>query len=219
MAEQAESTIRGAYQTVVIATAALRSWGVNWLLLVQMNPRLKDGDLYAKAQEILPLIKAAHDMIKTGIDDVFAPFDLENPPGFAKTRAQAAQSIESCLAHFDDLAKQARSNVLENDVVLATIDSQIDLISDGMTQVLATLDKLVAQKEQQTIVNQHSLIREAIDEMGKNNFTIGMIAINASVEAAHVGDAGRGFSVIASEIQNLSKNSKIAFDALSSRIK
>ncbi|GEM_PF-3657427 len=219
MADQAENTIRGAYQTVVIATAALRSWGLNWLLLLQMNPLQKDSDLYAKAQEILPLIKAAHDMIETGIDDVFAPFDLENPPGFAKIRAQAAQNIKTCLAHFDELAKAARTNALENDVVLATISDQIDLISNGMTQVLATLDQLVAQKEQRTIENQHSLIREAIDEMGKNNFTIGMIAINASVEAAHVGDAGRGFSVIASEIQNLSKNSKIAFDALSSRIK
>lgn len=219
MADQKVETIRGAYQIAVIATAALRSWGLNWLLLLQMDPTYKNGDMKAKAQAILPLIKGARDMIETGVDSVFAAHDFENTSEFSKVRVQAVQQIDACLVHFDMLAEKARDNTLDDKAILAAISNHLDLASDGMTRFLALLDRLVSQKEQKNIDDQHSIIRKAVVEMGKNNFTIGMIAINASVEAAHVGDAGRGFSVIANEIQTLSKNSKLAFDELSSRIK
>ena len=43
---------------------------------------------------------------------------------------------------------------------------------------------------------------------------IGFIAVNAAVEAARVGDAGRGFSVIAAEIKALSDKSRIAVEQM-----
>lgn len=213
-----EKSIRMAYQTAVIATAALRSWALHWLIVLRMNPRADNRELTQQADQIMTLISGAHQMIDTGIDVEFNSFDLEITPQFGKSRAKAVELILDCLTHFGTLADAARNDTLTDADIQCAISDYVDPASNGMTQVLAELDQLVAQSEKTAIDTQLSLIREAIGEMGKNNMTIGMIAINASVEAAHVGDAGRGFSVIAHEIQNLSKKAKTAFDDLTSRI-
>lgn len=42
-----------------------------------------------------------------------------------------------------------------------------------------------------------------------------IIEINAAIEAARVGDAGRGFSVVAKEVQNLAKSSDHSVQTIS----
>ncbi|MFL4469524.1 methyl-accepting chemotaxis protein [Tateyamaria armeniaca] len=46
--------------------------------------------------------------------------------------------------------------------------------------------------------------RAALKEISEISRHVGLIAINASIEAAHVGDQGKGFAIIASEIRELS---------------
>lgn len=47
--------------------------------------------------------------------------------------------------------------------------------------------------------------RKALREISEISQNVGMIAINASIEAAHVGEQGRGFAIIATEIRELSE--------------
>ncbi|MEM1273437.1 MAG: methyl-accepting chemotaxis protein [Pseudomonadota bacterium] len=54
----------------------------------------------------------------------------------------------------------------------------------------------------------------ALSQIDQLSSTINFIAINASVEAARAGDAGKGFAVIASQIRELSQKSKEAVDRI-----
>ena len=53
----------------------------------------------------------------------------------------------------------------------------------------------------------------AIEKLSEISHKIFFISINASVEAARVGDGGLGFSVIASEIRSLAQEAKSAIEA------
>ncbi|MEM6374136.1 MAG: methyl-accepting chemotaxis protein [Pseudomonadota bacterium] len=46
--------------------------------------------------------------------------------------------------------------------------------------------------------------RDALKEISEISRHVGLIAINASIEAAHVGEQGKGFAIIAAEIRELS---------------
>jgi len=59
-----------------------------------------------------------------------------------------------------------------------------------------------------------SEISEKISIITEIAFQTNLLSLNASVEAARAGDAGKGFSVIAQEVRNLAEKSKIASDEI-----
>ncbi len=69
-------------------------------------------------------------------------------------------------------------------------------------EVIEHLNHVHSEIEQDSR-NINSLLAEINNVTGKLN----MLAINASIEAAHAGSEGRGFSVVADEVKNLSEKS------------
>lgn len=93
-------------------------------------------------------------------------------------------------------------------------------LSESFTQISATMEELSATSITVT-ENQHTLNEEIVNvkKISEQINTITdliksiadetkMLGLNAAIEAARAGEAGRGFGVVATEIRNLSQNSK-----------
>lgn len=106
-------------------------------------------------------------------------------------------------------------------------------LSDNFRQISATLEELSSASINVTN-NQHNLNNEInnVKQISAEINTIlesikaiadqtKMLGLNAAIEAARAGDAGRGFGVVATEIRKLSQNSKetaLTIAALTSKI-
>lgn len=101
----------------------------------------------------------------------------------------AVTEISANITNINGIASKRRAGM--NDIV-ASLDSQMALIK----QLVEKVEK----------VNEYSKSIEAfVNTVESISSQTGLLAMNASIEAAHAGTLGKGFSVIAQEIRKLSE--------------
>ncbi len=128
---------------------------------------------------------------------------------------QQAEDTEHCLKLTDDLADQINL-VHDNSKAIETIASSTkNVVMDGIHEIdqltmvtnaniritndtIRDIEEL--EKESKMITEIIAVINDIADQTN-------LLSLNASIEAARAGDAGRGFSVVAEEIRNLSTKS------------
>jgi len=107
--------------------------------------------------------------------------------GKAKEVSDSAQKT----AQMTTIGRQATQGLIDG---MNSIRAQVDLIADSMVRL---------SEKTQSITG----IIKSVDELSKQS---NRLAVNAYIEAARAGDAGKGFSVVAQEVRNLADQSKQA---------
>ncbi|MHB8128507.1 MAG: methyl-accepting chemotaxis protein [Mobilitalea sp.] len=125
---------------------------------------------------------------------------------------QQATDAEQCLHQTDQLANQINI-VYDNSVAIEKITTNTkNIVTDGIGVVdqLNNATKASIQITNETIKDIEELedesraITEIIGVINDIAEQTNLLSLNASIEAARAGDAGRGFSVVADEIRKLS---------------
>ncbi len=103
------------------------------------------------------------------------------------------------------------------------VPPSVNVITSGMAHFLFNA---ASERQKRAVLNIRDIqsnIRDSahgISEVMKTNLNLirelQIVAINASVEAAHSGDAGRGFSVVASRIRQLAETYRQNYDQINS---
>ncbi|MDR3590424.1 MAG: methyl-accepting chemotaxis protein [Negativicutes bacterium] len=132
-----------------------------------------------------PLLGAAAPLHDGQTGAVVGSFSLAIPRKLAKDLKSVAGSLDEGLTGVSASIQQ---------ITAATND-----VSGNQSQLHEEIEKVKGQLE--NINNVMGFIKEIADETK-------MLGLNAAIEAARVGEAGRGFGVVAEEIRKLSEESK-----------
>jgi methyl-accepting chemotaxis protein len=160
-------------------------------------------------------INNAQAMLDQGTVSLAQQHDYQFSAAVEKARQSAAQALRS----FHDLINRENFSVQRHaDDIQALRTFGVFQLEQTITDFLGKMTKELLKETQlrgtQGTREMRNMVND-VDDLGRN---IQLIAFNASVEAARIGEQGKGFSVIASEIRDLSNKMQDTLDKISGRL-
>lgn len=158
----------------------------------------RNGEIAKKATDTVTLIrKNASNVNKSSVERVEFIADL----------IDRFEAIQSDVARLGDDAKETTEMVAKVNDSTASISDSVESLNTETKFMVERVENLP------TIANafeeQFEAVKGATDAIKDLTFQTRLLALNASIESARAGDAGKGFGVVAQEIRGLSDRSQV----------
>ncbi len=160
-------------------------------------------------------VEAATQQVKIQADNVSKVAEAERAVVDAtmaelSAAAEAMNKIAEVAQSCNEIAVQATRST---QTALATVTSTVD----GMGEIRETIHE--TEKRIKRLGERSQEISSIVDIINNIAERTHVLALNASMQAAAAGDAGRGFSVVADEVQRLAESSRNATSQISALVK
>ncbi len=154
---------------------------------------LKAGTAIVKAMEEKRRVVVRGDKATFGLPYIATAYPIIDAAGGVVGGAVVIEPTDR-----QDALKEMAGKLSDNISVLASTTEEISAQAEEIATVSANLSRL-SQESQQRVKETDQVIGLIKSIAGQTN----LLGLNAAIEAARVGDAGRGFGVVAEEIRKL----------------
>jgi methyl-accepting chemotaxis protein len=132
------------------------------------------------------------------------PHGIKLPEDLAKTVTKLTRDLGELMRILDRCSHSKEDGIKGFNAGNAFYDLCCTRVAKGLNEVSAAIAAFFLELSEKERAEDLKRTNNIAMEIGKIGRVINMVATNASIEAARVGDAGKGFTVIADEVKTLS---------------
>ncbi|MGL1885851.1 MAG: methyl-accepting chemotaxis protein [Reichenbachiella sp.] len=156
--------------------------------------------------------------------------NMEEVKGLTENMNSQTESIATAATQASENMTSIAASTEEMSTSVASVAAAIDEMTATSNEISRNcqVESDIAQKAEEQATNTNDIMKKlevSAKEIGKVLDVIkdiadqtNLLALNATIEAASAGDAGKGFSVVASEVKELARQTSQAVDQIGNQI-